>query len=220
MQKIDLCSILNQLFPVGVKQWEIIKLLLSPLAEGLKYLHSKKIVHRDVTSESLFIGSDAKVRLDFFCHFKKANDSCETTNVCGNVCYLAPELFNEHSKKYNHKIDIYAFGALTLEILTGKRLYSDVTFYEAVNKILEEEPPCLKKFSKIIPKKFLFLVEQCLRKNPDDRPTAADLCCYFSRHKVRHSEQKIKEKILNRFEKTALNESNYRRQLFRKNKSF
>lgn len=203
-QEINFHQIIQNLFPEGILQWDLLRAILHPFVKSLNYLHSQNLVHKNITSESLFIGKDGVIRLNFFNHFEKKR-SCDKT-IIGCICYLAPELFCEDFKGYDEKVDIFAFGSFVWELLNGRRHYNNFSFLEAVYKITDCKEVNLDKFRKILPKKFIRLISKCLAKNAEKRPSSGELLRFFDNNKYKKDSNKlIKEKIILRYRKTIQN---------------
>ncbi|HEV8366620.1 MAG TPA: protein kinase [Pyrinomonadaceae bacterium] len=158
------------------------------IVSGLEAAHGKGIVHRDLKPENLFITEDERVKiLDF--GIAKLSESGGTatgsedatrkalTNpgvVMGTVGYMSPE--QVRGAKSDQRSDIFSFGAILHEMITGRRAFRRDTIAETMTAILKEEPV---DFSATIPSinpALERIVQRCLEKKPERRfHTAHDL---------------------------------------------
>src|ERR1700741_3890820 len=122
------------------------------IAHGLAAAHEKGIVHRDLKPENLFVTKDGHVKiLDFGLAklMRRAPDPDATAAtaahetdpgmVMGTAGYMSPE--QVRGENVDHRTDIFAFGAIQYEMLTGKRAFQRSTSAETMTAILNEEPP-------------------------------------------------------------------------------
>ncbi len=152
------------------------------LANGLAAAHEKGIVHRDLKPENLFITRDGRLKiLDFglakLHHTLDPDDGQSggltapgTTDagvVLGTVGYMSPEQVQGH--RVDHRSDLFSFGCVLYETLSGKRAFRRESAIETMNAILKEEPPELTNaeqgFSPVLDR----IVRRCLEKSPDQR---------------------------------------------------
>jgi serine/threonine protein kinase len=151
------------------------------IAKGLSAAHEKGIVHRDLKPENLFVGKDGHVKiLDFGLAKREApTDSGEETGVAtaaghtepgtvmGTVGYMSPE--QVRGRPADRRSDIFSFGAVLYEMLTGRRAFRGDTAVETMNAILKEEPPGLAGSAPEVLPAIERVVRHCLEKNPAER---------------------------------------------------
>jgi Tol biopolymer transport system component len=157
------------------------------IAHGLAAAHERNIVHRDLKPENLFVVKDGRVKiLDFglakLIQPQFVGDGDETTitnetepgTVMGTVGYMSPEQIR--GSAVDHRADIFAFGAILYEMLTGKRAFQRRTPAESMTAILNDEPPALSQSAQNIPPGLQRVIHRCLEKSPEQRfQSASDL---------------------------------------------
>uniref|UniRef100_A0A0D9UZ16 Protein kinase domain-containing protein n=1 Tax=Leersia perrieri TaxID=77586 RepID=A0A0D9UZ16_9ORYZ len=160
------------------------------VARGLSYLHHDcipHVIHRDIKSSNILLDHNMEARVSDFglATLMKPNDSHVTTVVAGTFGYLAPEYFE--TGRATTKGDVYSYGVVLLELLTGKRP-TDESFLENgtrlvtwVKETMEEkrEEHAIDSALTEFPAeevKFVFKVaEKCLESEPCNRPTMAEV---------------------------------------------
>lgn len=153
------------------------------IVSGLSAAHEKGIVHRDLKPENLFITKDDRIKiLDF--GIAKLSAAPASTNpdisedatrkvltnpgvVMGTVGYMSPE--QVRSESVDHRSDIFSFGAILHEMLTGRRAFKRETMAETMTAILKEEPEELSVSLPNINPSLERIVRRCLEKKPERR---------------------------------------------------
>ncbi len=139
------------------------------VARALEYVHSKKIVHRDIKPDNIHLDANGKVKLmDFGIARAEGLSLTRAGFALGTPYYMAPELVVGHLA--TEQVDIYAFGILLFELLTGRKpLEGDTVerlFYMILNEPLNTEP--LRQAG--VSEELVALVLHCTAKKAEDRP--------------------------------------------------
>jgi serine/threonine protein kinase len=162
------------------------------IAEGLSAAHSKGIMHRDLKPENIFVLRDEHIKiLDFglarWDHDPNiAGTESETIaglvtvtgDVMGTMPYMSPEQLR--GAHVDARSDIFSFGCVLQEVITGQRPFSRPTPAETISAILKEEPLALIAFDPTIPTELDQAVKRCLSKEPGQRfQSAGDLAFHL-----------------------------------------
>jgi eukaryotic-like serine/threonine-protein kinase len=151
------------------------------IARGLAAAHEKGIVHRDLKPENLFVTKDGRVKiLDFgLAKLKQPEEGSEKTDlatatagtepgvVLGTMGYMSPE--QVRGKPADYRSDLFAFGAILHEMLSGQRAFRGDTAADTMSAILTKEPPDLSATNQDIHPGLDRIVRHCLEKNPEER---------------------------------------------------
>jgi len=140
------------------------------MALALYYLHDKKILHRDLKTQNIFL-KHGRVRLGDFGIAKVLDSTRDFANTCiGTPYYMSPELFKY--KPYSYKSDVWALGCVMYEICNLRHAFDAQSFQGLAVKIIKGSyPPITPTYSK----QLRDLIGKMLSLNPKDRPTIVDI---------------------------------------------
>ena len=140
-------------------------------ARGLENAHSAGVLHRDIKPANIRILPDGSVKLMDFGIAKLLGAETGLTvdgTTLGTVGYLAPEQLR--SEPVDERADIFSFGVVAYELLTGERPFRGKDFSQVSYQLLYEDPAPILDRWRACPVRLARLVHQCLAKRPIDRP--------------------------------------------------
>ena len=151
------------------------------IAKGLSAAHERGIVHRDLKPENLFVTKDDRLKiLDFGLAKRTEQDKTadetsaptaakdtEAGTVMGTVGYMSPE--QVRGLPVDHRSDIFSFGTILYELLSGKKAFKKDTASDTMAAIMRDEPPDLSESGRSIPPSLDHIVKHCLEKRREDR---------------------------------------------------
>jgi len=151
---------------------------LNQTLQGLAYLHKQGILHRDLKADNLLVDHHGTCKISDFGTVRRSEDiyaNVENMSVQGSIFWMAPEVVSLSRKGYSAKVDIWSLGCVVLEMLAGRRPWSDEEAVQAMFKIGAERrappvPPDVK-----LSKPAAHFLRNCFEIDPDKRPTASRL---------------------------------------------
>ncbi|XP_046739402.1 raf homolog serine/threonine-protein kinase Raf-like [Diprion similis] len=145
-------------------------------AQGMDYLHAKNIIHRDLKSNNIFLHDDLTVKIgDFGLATAKTrwSGSQQFHQPTGSILWMAPEVIRmQEENPYSYQSDVYAFGVVLFELLTGQLPYCNINNKDQILFMVGRGylRPDLNKLRSDTPKALKRLTEDCIKFSRDERP--------------------------------------------------
>jgi serine/threonine protein kinase len=171
------------------------------IASGLAAAHEKGIVHRDLKPENILITKSGLVKIADFGLAKLTESSAAKVSalptsdghqtsagvVLGTVAYMSPE--QVRGQILDRRSDIFSFGSVLYEMLTGHKAFQRGTAAETMARIMRDEPDPLEKAAPDVPAPARWILERCLAKEPGERyDSTRDLARELAAYRVHLSE--------------------------------
>ncbi|KAM9850647.1 serine/threonine-protein kinase Nek5 [Aulostomus maculatus] len=176
----DLMKRINMQRGVAFSEHQIVDWFVQ-ICLGLKYIHDRKILHRDIKALNIFLtDGGVKAKLGDFGIARMLNNTAELAQTCvGTPYYLSPEICQ--GRPYNNKTDIWSLGCVLYELCTLRHPFEGSTLTQLVNKI------CTGRYSPVSSGysfDLRLLVTQLFKVNPRDRPSISSVlkCPFLEKH--------------------------------------
>ena len=139
------------------------------IAEALQEAHAKGIVHRDIKADNIMLTSNGQPKvMDFgLAKLKGSLRLTRTSSTVGTLAYMAPEQIQ--GGEADERSDIFSFGALLFEMLTGKLPFRGEHEAAMMYSIVNEDPQPVDRFRQDVPPQIVNAIHRCLEKDPANR---------------------------------------------------
>ncbi|KAL5713939.1 non-specific serine/threonine protein kinase [Ranunculus cassubicifolius] len=181
----------------GVFKFPSILKVAIDVSKGMNYLHQNDIIHRDLKAANLLMDENEVVKVADFGVARVQADSGVMTAETGTYRWMAPEVI-EH-RPYDHKADVFSFGVVLWELLTGKIPYDHLTPLQAAVGVVQ------KGLRPTVPKetdpKIAELLERCWQQDPVLRPDFSEIIKSLQQivKEVEHEGEEHKDKSFGGF---------------------
>jgi serine/threonine protein kinase len=161
--------------------------IMVQIAEGMKYLHESRVMHRDLKADNVLINvvenescisPSVQVKLtDFGMSKLNLNNSRFTTMGVGTAQWRAPEVFKDkqNTEKYTNAADVYSFALVFFEVLTGEVPFAKISKSQILGEICGGEMPILPPDG-YCPWPLSAFIRECWATRPEDRPRFPEIC--------------------------------------------
>ncbi|MCW5824438.1 MAG: protein kinase [Cyanobacteria bacterium TGS_CYA1] len=176
LQGKSLAERMQELRPELIEPKEAVSIFIQ-ICDGLHAAHAASIIHRDLKPDNVFVLEDGNVKLvDFGIAQLNTTDSRER-GFEGSPLYMSPE--QAKSEETDTRSDIYSFGCLMYEVLSGKPPFVGASALETVSMQINSKAPSLRQavsndLPNELPDELIDLIQRCLEKDPLKRPQNCD----------------------------------------------
>jgi Tol biopolymer transport system component/predicted Ser/Thr protein kinase len=139
------------------------------ISAALEEAHNKGVVHRDIKSENIMVSSKNQIKvMDFgLAKLKGSLKLTKTSSTVGTLAYMAPEVIE--GKETDARSDIFSFGVLLYEMLTGKLPFKGEYESALMYSIINDEPEPIENLRRDLSSELVHVLNRSLEKDPEDR---------------------------------------------------
>ena len=189
IEHVDGDTLRNKIHRDKAPLYKLLK-YLTQVAEGLTKAHAAGIVHRDLKPDNIMITRDDYAKILDFGLAKliepqtalgSGGDAQSKVSaaivaqhslagmVMGTAGYMSPEQAQGKVEQIDHRSDIFSFGCILFEAVTGQKPFADESIIKSLHKVVYEAAPPIKEFNPSAPPDLQRIVRRCLAKDPDER---------------------------------------------------
>ena len=181
MDEGSLQDLIDKSGPLSVEQ---ISRVLHCVLRGVKDLHERRILHRDIKPSNILLSSvSGLAKLSDFGISHDLGCKSQAITFVGSLSYMAPERVNGAEAGYSYPADIWSIGLTLFVCVTGyypfQKAYEESGFWGVAHAVNDLPIPRVAECTdRAIPSELCDLIDQCLQRSPEDRPTAKELLAH------------------------------------------
>lgn len=137
------------------------------IAQGIEAAHNANIIHRDIKPQNILISREGKIKVTDFGIARTTTANTIGTDILGSVHYISPE--QARGGNVDERSDIYSFGILFYEMVTGKLPFEGETTVSIALKHIQENVPLVSDIVPQTPSSVVKIIEKCTQKKPERR---------------------------------------------------
>ncbi|EFC47949.1 NPK1-related protein kinase [Naegleria gruberi] len=175
IELVDGGSLSEILKNVGKLDESVVRQYTRQILFGLKYLHDKNIIHRDIKGGNILIETKSgTIKLADFGHSKKITENVQASlRICGTPMWMAPEIIKE--SKYSKASDIWSVACTVIEMLTADVPFPDLVSLENTGVMYRIATGAVPKIPENLSEEGKVFLAKCFNQSPGSRPTVDDL---------------------------------------------